>query len=112
MTALPAYIDPETYAAFLEMRQALKGIPFTPRAQLLIIKKAMRFHGDGYCPNSALEKSTIQGWRDIYPGEKIATKRDEKDKALIKIEADNLRATKPDEQTRQRIAELTGRAKS
>lgn len=108
MSALPNYLDPEIYAAFVEMRQALKGIPFTPRAQLLIIRKCMKMHGEGFDPNKALEKSTIQGWRDLYPQDRYP-KEEQKDPALAKLDLDKRTTAPPTPEMRARLAQLTGR---
>ena len=111
MTALPSYIDPELFAAFCEMRRAYKKVPFTARAELLVVRKLMRMHDDGFCTSSALEASTINGWRDVYPKDRLA-KPGAIDPALAKLDADTRNAAPPPEEVRRRMAEITGRMKA
>lgn len=92
MIALPSYIDPELWAAFVESRAAMK-VPFTQAAQKLVVRKLMGFHNDGFDPNKSLEKSAIYGYRGVFPVEKYATKRDEKDPELLKIDRERALAT-------------------
>lgn len=69
---LPAYIDPEAWAGFVEMRRAMpKSRPFTLRAATLILKELQRIKDAGHDPNAALDQSTLNGWTDVYaPKEK------------------------------------------
>lgn len=67
MTALPSYIDPDTWAAFVEMRKAIPKVPYTPAAQKLGIKKLMQLHDQGYDAQKCLEESIENGWRSFFP---------------------------------------------
>lgn len=87
MIALPAYIDVELWAAFVESRKAMK-VPFTPLAQKLVIRKLMAFHADGWDANASLEKSAIYGYRGVFQVAKIEAAKVDKDPALEKIERD------------------------
>lgn len=62
---LPTYIDPELWAGFLESRKAMK-VPFTDFAKKLTLKKLMGMYENGWCPNSALEKSITHGYRGVF----------------------------------------------
>ena len=73
MIPLPAYINPEAWAGFLEMRRAMpKTRPFTARAAALILYELQRIKDAGHCPNAALDQSTLNGWCDVYaPKDKV-----------------------------------------
>lgn len=105
MTAIPNYIDPELWAAFVESRKAMR-VPFTPRAQMLVIRKLMGMHAEGWDPNASLEKSAIYGYRGVFEVAKIATKKPEKDPTLAKLDEDAKITRPPDQATRAKLAEL------
>ncbi len=68
MTELPAFIDPEIWAAFLERREATKKQhPFTPKAQALMIGRITKMHAEGWDMNEALGTAAINGWLTVYP---------------------------------------------
>jgi len=68
MIPLPAYIDPEAWAGFVDMRKSMpKSRPFTHRAAVLILKELQKIKDAGHCPNAALDQSTLKGWTDVYP---------------------------------------------
>ena len=73
MIPLPAYINLEAWAGFLEMRKAMpKTRPFTDRAATLILYELQRIKDAGHCPNAALDQSTLHGWTDVYaPKDKV-----------------------------------------
>jgi len=103
MTSLPAYIDPEVWAAYVESRKAMK-VPFTPLAQKLVIRKLMAMHANGWDANASLEKSAVYGYRGVFEVERRAM--DAKDPALQKIEADALIAAPMPDAVRERLAQL------
>lgn len=94
MTQLPLYIDAEVWATYVEVRKAMKKHPFTPLVAKRMIQKLMRLHAEGFDPNALLERSAINGWRDVFPDEKMKIGKDvpKKDPALVKIEQDDLKA--------------------
>lgn len=67
MIALPDWIDQEAWDGFCEMRKAMKKIPFTDRAQKMILKSLYDLKQAGHDPNAALDQSTLMGWRDVWP---------------------------------------------
>lgn len=68
MIPLPAYVDKEAWAGFVEMRRAMpKSKPFTTRAATLILYELQRIKDAGHDPNAALDQSTLRGWADVYP---------------------------------------------
>lgn len=65
---LPDGIDPELWAAFVEMRKQMgKRAPFTQYAQHLVLKKLENFRDWGYDPNDSLRESIERGWRGVFP---------------------------------------------
>lgn len=106
MIALPAYIDPEIWAAYVESRKAMK-VPFTPLAQKLIIKKLMGMHANGWDANASLEKSATYGYRGVFEVARRDTSKP--DPALVKIEEDNKKAAPMPDEIRAKIAALTRR---
>jgi hypothetical protein len=66
MTALPAWIDKEAWAGYVDTRRAMKK-PMTARAELLILKELFALKANGQDPNAALDQSALHGWVDVYP---------------------------------------------
>ena len=64
---IPDYIDPEAWAGFVAMRKAIKRHPWTPRAELLILRDLAEIHAKGHDVNAALDQSTLCGWRGVWP---------------------------------------------
>ena len=67
MIALPDWVDQEAWDGFCEMRRAMKKIPFTDRAQKMVLKSLYDLRAAGHDPNAALDQSTLMGWRDVFP---------------------------------------------
>lgn len=103
MIALPSYIDPETFAAYVEMRREVakkvKAKVFTQFAEKLVVMKLMKMHNEGFDPNASLAASITNSWTDVYPRERYSVEPAKfKDPALLKIEEDAKRAAPmPDE---------------
>ena len=71
MTELPAWIDPEAWADFVEMRKAMKSrAPWTPGAQKLIVRELAKLLDQGFDPNESLRQSVMQGWRGVFPAKR------------------------------------------
>ena len=66
--AIPETIDRETLESFVECR-ASRGHAMTQRAIDMIIRKLTRLEIQGHCPNLLLERSIINGWKDVFPDE-------------------------------------------
>lgn len=65
---LPAWLDPDTWDAYTEMRREKgKRAPFTDRARDLIIRKLDRMRAEGHNPNDALAESVMSGWTGVFP---------------------------------------------
>ena len=107
MTALPAYIDPELWEAFCDMRKQMgKRAPFTDYAKVLVIKQLMKFHAEGYDANNSLENSITRGWRGVFPGELRSVTRKDVDPALQKIAEDAKKAAPMPDHIRAQLAAL------
>jgi hypothetical protein len=65
MTALPAFIDPEAWQGFTDMRKAIRK-PLTARGELLVLKTLYALKQAGHDANAALDQSTLCNWQDIY----------------------------------------------
>lgn len=65
----PEFIDPEAWAGFVAMRSRIRH-PLTARAAKLIHAELSRFKMAGHDPNQILDKSTRNGWRDVYSPER------------------------------------------
>jgi hypothetical protein len=65
MIPLPAYINPEAWAGFEEMRKTIK-CPLTDRARTIILAKLQKIKDAGHCPNASLDQSTERDWRTVF----------------------------------------------
>lgn len=111
MIALPSYIDPELWSAFVETRKAMK-VPFTSAAQKLIVRKLMKMHSEGWDVNASLEKSAIYGYRGVFEVSKIATKSDADEKINAmhqKWKDEDAKAAPMPKEIREKIAGLLGK---
>lgn len=107
MIALPSYIDPMVWAAFVEQRAAMK-VPFTQQAQKLVVMKLMKMHQEGFDANAALEKAAIYGYRSVFAEDcfKVKPAAEAKDPALQKIEADDKKAARMPDSVREFAARI------
>lgn len=65
---LPAWLDVDTWEAFVEMRKAKgKRAPFTEKARQMLLKKLQTFRAQGYDANACLEESVMNGWSGVFP---------------------------------------------
>jgi len=109
MIALPSYIDPMLWAAFVEQRKAMK-VPFTQQAQKLVVMKLMKMHAEGWDCNASLEKSAIYGYRSVFEVAKRETPKEDKDPALAKLERDAKIPKGIPAELKDTIAKLTRKA--
>ena len=71
MHDIPAWIDQEAWADFVEMRRAMKSrAPWTPGAQKLILRELAKILDQGFDPNESLRQSVMQGWRGVFPAKR------------------------------------------
>jgi hypothetical protein len=66
MEDLPVWLDPNLWASFKEMRQAIKK-PMTGRAAELTIKKLESLRRAGSPANKVLEQSIMNSWQGVFP---------------------------------------------
>jgi hypothetical protein len=64
--AIPEWIKPETWTAFLEVRKKLKA-PDTEHALRTIITKLEKLKATGQNPNEILDESISNGWKGVFP---------------------------------------------
>lgn len=91
MIPLPAYIDPEAWQAFLEVRQKLKA-PNTDYAQKLLLVKLLKLKSDGHDPSEVLAASIVGGWKGLFP---IKEDRTEASGKLPEYKPEPTQASKP-----------------
>lgn len=102
MIALPSYIDPELFSAFIEMRKEIKH-PLTQAGQKLAIRTLMRLHNDGWDCNASLEDSTIKSYRGLFEVRRIAVDPMDKSKAVQVSDEHKAKATPMPESLRKLI---------
>jgi hypothetical protein len=66
---LPDWIDPETWAAFIEMRTAKNAKP-TSYALKLILRDLETFREHGHDPNAILQESIKRNWTGVFKPKK------------------------------------------
>lgn len=93
---IPAFIDPEAWEGFCDMRKACRK-PLTPRAEKMILTELCKLKAAGHDPNAALDQSTTHCWADVYvPQDKpIARAAGDSDNVRRELDAIDARATKP-----------------
>lgn len=66
MNDLPAWIDPDSWAGYVEMRKKIKH-PLTERGMRIAIRKLDQMREEGYDPNASLDESTFRSWLGVFP---------------------------------------------
>jgi len=68
---IPDWIDPELWAAFIEMRKAKgKHAPLTEAGKRLLILKLGKLQALGNPPNEVIAESVMNGWSGFFPIDK------------------------------------------
>lgn len=62
-------IDRELFCSFIADRNDLSKKMMTQRAIDMLVRKLTRLEMQGHCPNLLLERSIINGWKDVFPDE-------------------------------------------
>ena len=112
---LPDYIDPDAWAGFVAMRRAMKAHPWTPRAELLILRNLAEMHTKGHDVNAALDQSTLCGWRGVWPakGWSVPSAHETPERYAKRVAAeaaaDRARMAAPSPEVRERLAKLAGK---
>ena len=68
---LPLWITQESWDAFAEMRKTIRA-KLTPYASQLILKELCKLKASGENPQTCLDQSTRNGWRDVWPERSLA----------------------------------------
>ena len=63
---IPAWINQDSWDAFVEMRKQIKK-PMSNRAKRLLISKLEAHMADGHDPNQLLDEAEFRRWQSIYP---------------------------------------------
>jgi phage replication O-like protein O len=71
---LPDFIPQDSWDGFVQMRKQIKK-PLSGRAVTLALNKLAKFHSIGYNLTEILDKSTLNGWQDLYEPKEKPTNR-------------------------------------
>ena len=106
---IPSWLDHESWAGFVEMRKSIPKIPFTARAQTLILKELQSLKDQGYDPNKCLDQSTMNGWRGVFPTKSTGKPQStyEESRALIEAMERDRKASQSPESIRARELALS-----
>lgn len=63
---LPSFISQESWDGWVEIRSAMKRIPFTERAKNIALHRLEEWNALGYDCNFILDHATLSGWRGLY----------------------------------------------
>jgi hypothetical protein len=61
----PEFVDAEAWAGFVAMRSRIRH-PLTARAATLVHRELEKLRASGHDPNTILDNSTRNGWRDVF----------------------------------------------
>lgn len=118
MIPLPAYINADAWAGFVEMRRSMpKTKPFTTRAATLILYELQRIKDAGHDPNAALDQSTLRGWADVYvcqakeiaPAKRVESTEDYVARKATERALSNARVSAPPQAVRDLLAKAMPR---
>jgi len=70
---MPEWLDVELWKDFVTNRKGIKK-PMTDVAKKRMLMKMGRFHDHGIDVNECLERSLINGWKDIYEPDRKRSK--------------------------------------
>lgn len=106
---IPSWLDPEAWDGFVAMRRSIPKVPFTPRAQMLILKELQSLKDQGYDPNKCLDQSTMKGWRGVFPVKSEGKPQStyEESRALIEAMERDRKASQSPESIRARELALS-----
>ena len=93
MPALPTWVNPEAWAGFVAMRRTERH-PLTPRAAALVLSKLATFREAGADPNEILDKSTRNGWRDVFALDRTGANHANRSTSAVDRVAANIAASR------------------
>ena len=91
---IPDSIDRDLLCSFIEGRNDSYKKPMTQRAIDMMIRKLTRLEIQGHCPNLLLERSIINGWKDVFPDETTKKREGFAESHASRDWADGLRIVK------------------
>lgn len=65
VVALPEWLDPEAWAAFVDHRRKIKA-PMTDRAAELAVAELGKLRAAGHDPRAVIHQSILNGWRGLF----------------------------------------------
>jgi hypothetical protein len=63
----PDWVPEEPWKAFVQMRKAIRGVPFTEAAAKGVVRELEKLRDQGHDPGQMLDTSVLNGWRTVYP---------------------------------------------
>ena len=63
---MPDWLDAELWEDFKAYRAQETKKPLGPIAEKRLMRKIMKLHSEGCDVNAAIERSLINGWRDVF----------------------------------------------
>jgi hypothetical protein len=91
--ALPVWLDVGLWNDWLDSRQKLKA-QNSPRALSIILKKLTEWKAQGFNPNTLIETSLVNGWKDCYPPKQNNSKQQDDGYAQFVAQTERLETAK------------------
>jgi hypothetical protein len=63
----PDWVPAEQWGAFVQMRKAMRNVPFTPAAAKGVVADLQKLCDAGNDPAELLQTAVTNGWRTVYP---------------------------------------------
>jgi len=63
----PEWVPNEQWADFVQMRKAMRSVPFTDAAARGVVSDLNNLRGQGFNPAELLTAAVTNGWRTVYP---------------------------------------------
>ena len=80
--APPEWVPADQWAEFVQMRKAMRNIPFTEAAAMGVVSDLEKLVDAGNDPASMLTNAVTNGWRTVYPPKHGGTAQPNKQQAL------------------------------
>ena len=65
--APPDWVPVESWADFVKVRKAMRGVPFTEAAAKGVVAELDKLRDAGHNPVDMLQNAVTNGWRTVYP---------------------------------------------
>lgn len=63
----PEWVPAEQWSEFVQMRKAMRNVPFTGAAAKGVVSELDKLRGQGFDPAELLSLAVTNGWRTVYP---------------------------------------------